>query len=170
MQAIRQADDTDVAAKQHVDLALVPNHNNDVSAEQARAEAEKLVRNGRIARYLTVFLTLALLILWPMPMYGTGYVFSEKFFTGWIVVGILWLFVSAGIVGVYPVFEGRKTIWKVCKALVGQGVRARSPAMEGEQWSRATSGGVSVVEGEEVVEQEGEKGRMSTRTLRKEKS
>jgi hypothetical protein len=60
---------------------------------------------------MTVILTLAFLILWPMPIYGTGYVFSEKFFTGWVVVGIMWLFFSAFCVCVYPIFEGRKSLW-----------------------------------------------------------
>jgi hypothetical protein len=51
-------------------------------------------------------------------MYGTGYIFSLKFFTGWVVVGIMWIFFSLfgyiypkGVayfsVGLYPLWEGR---------------------------------------------------------------
>ena len=29
-----------------------------------------------------------------MPMFGSAYVFSKPFFTGWVVVGILWIFFS----------------------------------------------------------------------------
>lgn len=158
MKAIRQGDDTDVAAKEHIDLALVPGNSRQSDHEQ-REEMHKLEKNGKIARYLTLFLTIALLILWPMPMYGSSYIFSEKFFTGWIVVGILWLFVSSAIVGIYPVFEGRKTIWRVMKALVGQGVRpgqARATASPGE----------SFIEGQEVYVS-GEKAKLSERTFRK---
>jgi len=168
MRAIRQADDSDVAEKEHVDLALTPGHEPPHSTAQDLAEHEKLIRNGKIARYLTLFLTLALLVLMPMPMYGSGYIFSEKFFTGWIVVGILWLFISAGIVGVYPVFESRRTIWKVCKALVGQGTRVQNGMMGPA--SRGSSAGISVVEGEEIVLGGEGKGRMSERTLRSQKS
>ena len=108
MKAIRKADDTDVAASANVDLELVPGeaHHTD---EDDIAEQAKLRRAAKIARSLTVFLTLALIILWPMPMYGSGYVFSKKFFTGWVAVGILWLFCSAACVGVYPLWEGRHT-------------------------------------------------------------
>jgi len=161
MRAIRQADDSDVAGS--ADAATA-------SEKEAAADAEaaKLVRNGRIARYLTLFLTLALLILWPMPMYGSGYIFSRKFFTGWIVVGILWLFVSAAIVGVYPLWEGRRTIVRVCKALVGRGTRPG--AGRNVVVGVASSGEGSLVDGEEGFVGGGggaEKGKMSERTFRK---
>lgn len=50
-----------------------------------------------------------------MPMYGSGYIFSKKFFTGWVVVGILWIFCSLFAVGLFPVFEGRKTLVNTVK-------------------------------------------------------
>jgi urea-proton symporter len=57
-------------------------------------EAKQLDRASFIAKSLAVFLTFALLVLWPMPMYGSGYIFSVKFFTGWVVIGIMWIFFS----------------------------------------------------------------------------
>jgi len=54
----------------------------------------QLAEASRIAKYVILAITLAFLVLWPMPMYGTGYIFSLNFFTGWIVVGILWIFIS----------------------------------------------------------------------------
>ena len=36
--------------------------------------------------------------------------FSERFFTGWVSVGIAWLFFSSICVGVYPIWEGRSSI------------------------------------------------------------
>jgi len=59
---------------------------------------------------MTVVLTLSLLVLWPMPMYGSAYIFSEKFFTGWVVVGMMWLFFSLMCVGIYPLWEGRHSL------------------------------------------------------------
>ena len=50
-------------------------------------------------------------------MYGSGYIFSKKFFTGWVVVGILWLFCSSICVGIYPLWEGRKTCSRTIKAI-----------------------------------------------------
>jgi len=43
-------------------------------------------------------------------MYGSGYIFSKPFFTGWVAVGIIWIFCSLLAVGVFPVFQGRKTL------------------------------------------------------------
>lgn len=42
------------------------------------AEQQQLLRARKIARILCVVLTLCLLLLWPMPMYGSGYIFSKQ--------------------------------------------------------------------------------------------
>ncbi|KAK0643412.1 urea active transporter [Cercophora newfieldiana] len=90
-------------------------------------EQEKLARAAKIARWLTLALTLALLVLWPMPMFGSGYVFSKKFFTGWVTVGVTWLFASSVMVIILPVWESRSTIARttrmMCKDLAGLGRR-----------------------------------------------
>jgi hypothetical protein len=121
MKMIRRGDDSDLVDKD--DLELVPGH-APISGAAAEAEQKKLLRASKIAKTMTVVLTLSLLILWPMPMYGTGYVFSEKFFTGWVVVGIMWLFFSIFCVGLYPLFEGRHSlkhnIWAIFKDISGK--------------------------------------------------
>lgn len=116
MKMIRRGDDSELAAAAHVDLELVPGESRQSDHEE-REEQHKLLRAAKIARTLTVVMTLCLIILWPMPMYGTGYVFSKKFFTGWVVVGILWLFCSAFCVGLYPLWEGRHTSTRTIKAI-----------------------------------------------------
>jgi len=121
MRAIRKGDDSDMADRE--DLELVPGERDPTEAEEAEEQA-KLLRASFIAKSMTVVLTLALLILWPMPMYGSGYIFSQKFFTGWVVVGIMWLFFSVFCVGIYPVFEGRHSlkhnIWAIFKDITGK--------------------------------------------------
>ncbi|KAF8417200.1 Sodium:solute symporter family-domain-containing protein [Tirmania nivea] len=107
MRAIRKADDHDLAAEAHVDLSLIPGENPRTTEEE---EQRRLARAAFIARTTTVIMTLILLVLWPFPMFGSRYVFSEKFFTGWVSVGIAWLFFSSLCVGVYPVWEGRSSI------------------------------------------------------------
>ena len=49
-----------------------------------------LIMPPKIARWLTAGVTLSLLILWPMPTFCSGYVFSKPF-AGWVVAGIIWL-------------------------------------------------------------------------------
>lgn len=134
MKAIRKGDDHDLALAAHVDLELVPGERRHSVADEEQEQAH-LLKASKIARYMTVFMTLALLVLWPMPMYGSGYIFSKKFFTGWVVVGIMWMFFSVLCVGLYPLWEGRKTsartFTSIIRDLSGKG-RPKPIVHEGE--------------------------------------
>lgn len=126
MKEIRLADDLDVAgvdeeAQRQMELSREAN-----SAEEQR----KLQKAFKIACTVTVILTLSFLVIWPMPLYGTGYVFSKKFFTGWVTVGIIWIFCSLGAVGLYPAWESRQTATRVFKVMF-MGKKA-SEVMHGE--------------------------------------
>lgn len=79
----------------------------------------KLNKASRLAKWLTVLMAVSFLVLWPMPMYGSGYVFSKPFFTGWVTVGIIWIFGSSGAVGIFPLWEGRHSIVRVTKGMLG---------------------------------------------------
>jgi SSS family transporter len=147
MKAIRRGDDHDLAAAAHIDLEMIPGERHRLAAEEEEEQA-KLYKASRIARWMTLFMTLALLVLWPMPMYGSGYIFSKKFFTGWVVVGILWMFCSSFAVGIYPLWEGRKTSIRTCKSIyldiTGQKKPPRAPVYtEGQEGSVTPTEGVS---------------------------
>jgi urea-proton symporter len=116
MKSIRRGDDSDVAAEANVELELVPGAFNLSEAEESKEQSE-LLHASKIAKATTFAMTLVLLVLWPMPLYGTGYVFSEPFFTGWVVVGIIWLFFSLCCVGLFPLWEGRYSIARTFKAV-----------------------------------------------------
>ncbi|CAF4776135.1 unnamed protein product, partial [Rotaria sp. Silwood2] len=73
-----------------------------LTEEEIEREVNLLTRNLNIARVTAIVLTLAFIILWPWPMYGTSYIFSKRFFTGWVVVGIIWIFISFFIVDIFP--------------------------------------------------------------------
>ena len=130
MKLIRRADDEDIADAANIDIELVPGQTSDHAEEEAE-EQRKLHRASKVARSLTVILTLVFLVLWPMPLYGTGYIFSEKFFTGWVSVGILWLFCSAACVGVYPIWEGRHTSMRTFKSIYLDVTGKRKPVVRG---------------------------------------
>lgn len=53
-----------------------------------------------------------------MPLYGSGYIFSKKFFTGWVVVGIIWIFCSTIAVVIYPAWESRQSVAKVIRHIL----------------------------------------------------
>jgi len=129
MKAIRKGDDHDLAAAANVDLERIPGEERR-AIEKEQEEQDKLFKASRIARWLTLFMAISFLVLWPMPMYGSGYIFSKKFFTGWVVVGILWMFCSAFCVGIYPLWEGRKTSVRTFKAIFGEITGKGKPTRE----------------------------------------
>lgn len=94
MRAIELDDDNDQLPPNDAEQQMRSALRHQYTREELIAESQQLGRASLIAKSLAAFLTIALLVLWPMPMYGSGYIFSLKFFTGWIVVGILWIFFS----------------------------------------------------------------------------
>jgi hypothetical protein len=48
-------------------------------------------------------------------MYGSSYVFTKSFFTGWVIFGVAWMMISFIIVGIYPLVHGYETISAVFK-------------------------------------------------------
>lgn len=120
--------------------------------EAMAEEQAHLTRSARIAGSLTIFLTVALLILWPMPLYGSAYVFSKPFFTGWVVVGIIWLFFSSFCVGIFPLWEGRHSVARTFRELARdlQGKGRRGVTMEGIEGEGSEEG--ASVEEEKAIE------------------
>lgn len=127
MASIRQVDDTDVAsAAAHIDhdTELIPCSSSPRTStartqkiEKEEEETRKLNRAALYSRTWTIAMVHGFLILWPIPLYASGYVFSKRFFTGWVIVGILWLFGSAAGVVVLPLVEGRDTIVRVVRLM-----------------------------------------------------
>jgi hypothetical protein len=144
MRLIRKSDDADIAAAADVDPELLRGQPS--SSDNSIAEQENLTKSAKIARIITVVMTLSLLILWPFPMYGSGYVFSKKFFTGWVGVGIAWLFLSTMMVGIYPLWEGRKSMAHTAKSIYLDLTGKRGPMIQGRS-------AVVEADGDEVVKE-----------------
>ncbi|KAL4993848.1 Sodium:solute symporter family-domain-containing protein [Aspergillus recurvatus] len=139
MRAIRKVDDSDVAAAANVDPELIPGAStaNPTPSQQQEEEEEikKLNKAAFISRCLTIGMVVCFLLLWPIPMYGSGYVFSKKFFTGWVVVGIIWLFGTASGVILFPLWEGRGSIKRVGRLMLldAMGRQWKRSALEGQR-------------------------------------
>ena len=116
MAAIRLDNDDDTASAANTDPEHIPSGVPGMSMAAFELEQKKLQRASLIAKVMSALMTLALIIIWPMPMY-TPYIFSKKFFTGWVSVNILWLFCSACVVGLYPLWEGRHSMAATFKGI-----------------------------------------------------
>jgi len=118
MMDIRKGDDHDLAQDAGLDLEEIPGGHEETQME-FEEEQRMLSRAFKISVSTTIFMTLAMLVLWPMPMYASGYIFSKPFFTGWVSIGIIWIFCSFIAVGLFPIFEGRATLIHTFTSIVG---------------------------------------------------
>ncbi|KAH2980309.1 hypothetical protein KXW58_002868 [Aspergillus fumigatus] len=86
-----------------------------------------LVRKAeRLAQGASLVFILIAVILVPFTLFGTSYVYSKPFFTGWVVVSLIWIWASVIICVVYPVVESAgalgdisRGLWMDMKALTG---------------------------------------------------
>lgn len=54
----------------------------------------------------------------PMPLFGTGHIFSKGDFTAWVAVAMTWLFCGTIGVVLYPLFESRVAIATIASNVV----------------------------------------------------
>jgi len=81
----------------------------------------KLEVQVKIAVYASIFLTIFLLVLWPIPMHvGTG-VLSESGFGTWVAFEILWALLGAIVIIIMPLIELIKTFSGKDKAVFKDG-------------------------------------------------
>lgn len=82
-----------------------------------------------------IFLSIAVFLV-PFTLFGTGYVYSRRFFTGWVVMSFIWVWTSMCICVIYPLVESAGALrvisaglWTDGKALFGsKRVRAGTSA------------------------------------------
>jgi urea-proton symporter len=73
----------------------------------------------RIATIANLVYFFVAIILVPFTLFGTNYIFSKRFFTGWIVVSFIWVWVSMCICVVYPIVESRGALWVILTGALG---------------------------------------------------
>lgn len=92
--------------------------------------------------------TLAFVIILPMPLYGTNYIFSKPFFRLWVVWTFAWAWAAGLIITILPLWQGRRTLRLVVSHMFSRDTRgSRSPG------SRSNDEGI----GERSSEEEDEK-------------
>lgn len=110
--------------------AIVPTGNELVDyleAKQMEPMDPVAVRKGeRLATGANLIFFFVAIILVPFTLFGTRYIYSKSFFTGWVVVSFMWVWASMIICVIYPVVESAGALrqvsmglWMDCKALSG---------------------------------------------------
>lgn len=72
----------------------------------------------KVAKIFAVVVCLVTWVIWPFAMYR-HWVFSKSFFSGWVVVSIIWVFLAFVFVVLYPLYDGRKSLLTVYSGLKG---------------------------------------------------
>ncbi|KII84041.1 hypothetical protein PLICRDRAFT_179725 [Plicaturopsis crispa FD-325 SS-3] len=67
------------------------------------------------AFYYSSILTVIVVILIPIPMFFSHYVFSKKFYTFWVSCSIIWVLLSGVFCIILPLWESRKEIGIIAK-------------------------------------------------------
>ncbi|KAI0061273.1 Na+/solute symporter [Artomyces pyxidatus] len=89
----------------------------DLVYSDKNVEMRKAMRSvfKRAAVYSSI-LTAIVMIIVPLPMFFSHYIFSEKFYAFWVVCTILWAFASGAFCIVLPVWESRKEMVLILKS------------------------------------------------------
>ena len=80
---------------------------------------EKSLRNAsRFSKQYGLTLTLILVVVWPIPLFFSNYVFTETVYTVWIWVAILWAAAAASMIWILHIIQSRDGIFHVMKNIV----------------------------------------------------
>ena len=65
----------------------------------------------------SVFFALAI-VAFPVGFIGSGYIFSKAAFEGWVVVSLIWVFFSAAMCIIWPLWESRVELKEIALMLI----------------------------------------------------
>ncbi|KAL2816596.1 Sodium:solute symporter family-domain-containing protein [Aspergillus cavernicola] len=89
---------------------------------------KRMSRNAAIWAAATF---LGQIVLWPLPMYGAKKVMSKGLFIAWLVVRLIWLFITLLIANFYPLVDGGlQQIWQVIRRGIKKSQREDSESSE----------------------------------------
>ncbi|KAE9986099.1 hypothetical protein BLS_000032 [Venturia inaequalis] len=104
-QNIRAVDDSDVKGITQEQLAAQQTIEHSTIEEDTKLKQER-----NIAAWASIAVALCFLIIFPMPLYGTRYVFNLSFFRFWVVWTFLWAIGAAATIAILPIYQGRRTL------------------------------------------------------------
>jgi SSS family transporter len=89
-------------------------------AIEYESDEEYLKHWSKVGYKFGIGLTLILVVAWPVPLYLSGYVFSQQMYAAWIGIAVTWAATAATVIVLLPLMESRAGIAKVLKR-IGQG-------------------------------------------------
>jgi Na+/proline symporter len=87
-------------------------------ADPDELDEEKLNATYRFALKYGLGTTLTLVLIWPIPMFFSGYVFTKGFWIGWVVVCFIWGILAGLAIVLLPLVESGKGFSKATLGIV----------------------------------------------------
>ncbi|KAF8505220.1 urea transporter [Gautieria morchelliformis] len=81
-------------------------------------DPEALQKAFRFAAWSSIILLLVFIIVIPLPLFFAQTIYGAKGLTAWVTIGILWAFLSAFTVIIYPLYESRVALGMVLRGMV----------------------------------------------------
>jgi SSS family transporter len=72
----------------------------------------------KFAAWSSVGLLVVLILLIPLPLFFAHTVYGVRGLTAWVVLGILWAFLSTFTVVLYPLYESREALMQISRGIV----------------------------------------------------
>ncbi len=79
---------------------------------------ESLKKASRFSKLYGLSLTLILVVVWPIPLFFSNYVFTATVYHVWIWVAILWAVAAASMIWILPIIQSRDGISHVVRNIV----------------------------------------------------
>ncbi|KAH0833962.1 Na+/solute symporter [Lanmaoa asiatica] len=112
----------DLEKQSRSDILDGPDNSSD-GEEQRMASLKRVFKKALI--YSTIFAAIVIIIV-PLPMFFSHYVFSRRFYTFWTACSIIWAFASGTFCIILPLWESRKEMATILKAAYRAGIEAPS--------------------------------------------
>lgn len=112
---IHQVDDTEFDKEHGLTSVLSGQDATDMVLERERNEDAKMLRKEKIGFVIVTVFVWFFLVLFPIPLYASDYIFTKTFFRRYVIVTFLWVFFSVGVVTVYPIAESIPNILQFFK-------------------------------------------------------
>ncbi|KAF8650670.1 hypothetical protein AX16_005127 [Volvariella volvacea WC 439] len=81
-------------------------------------DPEGLRKAFNFATWSSLSLFVVMILLVPLPLFFSSVVYGPAGLTAWVVVGIIWIFCSAFIVVIYPLWESRMALVQITKGII----------------------------------------------------
>ena len=93
----------------------------EISATQQEEDDETLKKAFKFSVRGGGIMALILIIVWPMPLIASGYVFELGSYSIWVAISIIWVSIASAIIIFLPIIEARKGIAQVFSGKKSQG-------------------------------------------------